>query len=146
MTRRLTERQTQFVNEYLVDSNATRAAKAAGYSPSNAAPEGSRLLKNPLVLGLLKVLETDRTRSSPAAHAKPARAVYQIDGQVVSRTEYFNLTKPTVPEGFVSERELVVKFKLSRARLRELRTHEGLQTFQLGPRWYYSRTEVVPFV
>jgi phage terminase small subunit len=36
----------RFVAEYLVDGNATRAAKAAGYSARGAAQAGERLLRN----------------------------------------------------------------------------------------------------
>ena len=36
----------RFIDEYLVDQNATRAAIAAGYSKKTAASQGSRLLTN----------------------------------------------------------------------------------------------------
>lgn len=42
----MTEKQKQFVNEYLIDCNATRAAIAAGYSEKTAYSQGQRLLKN----------------------------------------------------------------------------------------------------
>jgi len=42
----LTKREAIFVNEYVQDFNATRAAKAAGYSEKTAAQAGSRLLKS----------------------------------------------------------------------------------------------------
>jgi phage terminase small subunit len=42
----LTEKQTRFYQEYLVDSNATQAAKRAGYSERTAYSQGQRLLKN----------------------------------------------------------------------------------------------------
>ena len=42
----LTKKQRLFVKEYLVDSNATRAAIAAGYSKAAASAIGSRLLRN----------------------------------------------------------------------------------------------------
>ena len=41
----MTERQQNFCREYLIDCNATLAAIRAGYSPSGAAVEGSRLLR-----------------------------------------------------------------------------------------------------
>lgn len=40
----MTPRREAFVREYLVDFNATAAAKRAGYSPHTAEQQGSRLL------------------------------------------------------------------------------------------------------
>lgn len=42
----LTPKQAAFVNEYLVDLNATQAAIRAGYSEASAEQQGSRLLSN----------------------------------------------------------------------------------------------------
>jgi phage terminase small subunit len=42
----LTPKQIRFVDEYLVDFNASRASVAAGYSSSGAKVQGSRLLTN----------------------------------------------------------------------------------------------------
>lgn len=43
---KLTEKQKRFVEEYLIDLNATQAAIRAGYSPKTAYSAGQRLLKN----------------------------------------------------------------------------------------------------
>lgn len=42
----LTPRQQRFVDEYLIDLNATQAATRAGYSAKTAASQGERLLRN----------------------------------------------------------------------------------------------------
>ena len=42
----LTDKQARFVEEYLVDLNATQAAIRAGYSARTAQEQGSRLLSN----------------------------------------------------------------------------------------------------
>lgn len=42
----LTDKQAQFVREYLVDLNATQAAIRSGYSEDTANQQGSRLLAN----------------------------------------------------------------------------------------------------
>jgi phage terminase small subunit len=42
----MTPKQTRFVEEYLVDLNATQAAIRAGYSERTAYSQGQRLLKN----------------------------------------------------------------------------------------------------
>ncbi len=43
---KLTPKQARFVEEYLIDLNATQAAIRAGYSPKTAYSIGQRLLKN----------------------------------------------------------------------------------------------------
>lgn len=43
---KLTEKQQRFVDEYLIDLNATQAAIRAGYSVKTADVQGSRLLAN----------------------------------------------------------------------------------------------------
>lgn len=42
----LNERQMRFVDEYMIDLNATQAAIRAGYSVKTAYSQGQRLLKN----------------------------------------------------------------------------------------------------
>lgn len=46
MAKKLTEKQKRFVEEYLIDLNATQAAIRAGYSPKTAYSQGQRMLKN----------------------------------------------------------------------------------------------------
>lgn len=43
----LNPKQQLFVDEYIIDFNATRAAKAAGYSESTAAEMGYENLRKP---------------------------------------------------------------------------------------------------
>ena len=43
---KLTDKQRRFVDEYLIDLNATQAAIRAGYSAKTADQQGSRLLAN----------------------------------------------------------------------------------------------------
>jgi phage terminase small subunit len=46
---KLTAKQQKFVDEYLIDLNATQAAIRAGYSDKTAQEQGSRLLSNVMV-------------------------------------------------------------------------------------------------
>ena len=57
----LTPKQQLFVMEYLVDLNATRAAKAAGYSERTAESQGSRLLSNVKVAAAIQSAMDDRS-------------------------------------------------------------------------------------
>ena len=50
----LNERQRRFVEEYLIDLNATQAAIRAGYSTKTAYSQGQRLLKNVEVQNMVK--------------------------------------------------------------------------------------------
>lgn len=52
--RKLTERQKRFVEEYIVDCNATQAAIRAGYSKDYANGNISQILKNDLVKAALE--------------------------------------------------------------------------------------------
>lgn len=50
MTAHLSKKHRLFVNEYLIDQNATRAYIAAGYSKKGAGPSAHALLKKPKIL------------------------------------------------------------------------------------------------
>lgn len=58
----LTSKQSKFVDEYLIDSNAKRAVIAAGYSGRNIIAEANRLLQKPHVAA-----EIERRRKLPSA-------------------------------------------------------------------------------
>ena len=60
-TQCLTARQTRFVEEYLIDLNATAAAKRAGYSEKSAYSLGQRLLKHPGVAEAVDAAIQERT-------------------------------------------------------------------------------------
>lgn len=54
MPRELTEKQTLFVQEYLVDLNATKAALRAGYSDNSPSEIGSELLRKTSVKAAIR--------------------------------------------------------------------------------------------
>ena len=57
----MTPKQRRFVEEYLVDLNATGAAKRAGYSAKSARTRGYRLLQNPEVAAAVAKAQDKRT-------------------------------------------------------------------------------------
>lgn len=59
--KKLTAKQKAFVNEYLVDLNATQAAIRAGYSKKTAQEQSSRMLSNVMVQEALKELMDKRS-------------------------------------------------------------------------------------
>jgi len=60
---KLTDKQQRFIEEYLVDSNATQAAIRAGYASESAYAEGSRLLRNVKVKAKLQELRQELAES-----------------------------------------------------------------------------------
>ena len=58
----LTAKQQLFVDEYLIDLNATQAAIRAGYSPANADKIGSELLGKTRVSNAIKEAMAERSR------------------------------------------------------------------------------------
>lgn len=58
--KKLTPKQELFVNEYLVDLNATQACIRAGYSEKTAESQASRLLTNVKVQELVSKLQNKR--------------------------------------------------------------------------------------
>lgn len=58
---KLNEKQYRFVQEYIVDYNATQAAKRAGYSEKTAYSNGQRLLKHAEVQAAIKEIQNKAT-------------------------------------------------------------------------------------
>lgn len=58
----LTLKQARFVDEYLVDLNATQAAIRSGYSENTAEQQGSRLLSNAKVAAAVAERQADRVK------------------------------------------------------------------------------------
>lgn len=61
MENKLTERQEQFCNEYLIDLNATQAAIRAGYKEKTAYSAGQRLLKHVEIQKRIQQLKNERS-------------------------------------------------------------------------------------
>lgn len=57
----LTAKQDRFCEEFLVDLNATQAAKRAGYSPRSAASIGEENMKKPQILKRIHRLQINRS-------------------------------------------------------------------------------------
>ena len=58
----MTGKQNRFVEEYLIDLNATQAAIRAGYSPKTANEQGARLLANASIQAAVSKAQAERSR------------------------------------------------------------------------------------
>ena len=75
---KLTAKQQMFVDEYLVDLNATRAAIRAGYSEKTAEFQASRLLKNVKIEKALEIRMKARERRTAITHDKVLEDIERI--------------------------------------------------------------------
>jgi phage terminase small subunit len=83
----LTPKQQRFVEEYLIDANATKAAQRAGYSKATAYAQGQRLLKNVEVAAALKEAMEDRGRRTQVTADKVLAELARIG---FSNVEHFS--------------------------------------------------------
>ena len=92
--KKLSDKQRQFVDEYLIDLNATQAAIRAGYSEKTAYSQGQRLLKNVEVQQAIQNVMTERAKRTEITadrvleqYARMAffdlRTLYKADGSLL---------------------------------------------------------------
>jgi phage terminase small subunit len=62
MAAKLNDKQERFIDEYLVDLNATQAAIRAGYKEKTARQQGSRLLTNADIQARIEELQQERAK------------------------------------------------------------------------------------
>lgn len=131
---RLTDKQKRFVEEYLVDLNATQAAIRAGYSERTAQEQSSRLLSNVMVQEAVQKAVANRSARTEITQDRVLRELAAIG---FSRTtDYVNITK----EGYVKltptdvlsdeQQRAVASIKEGKYGV-ELRLHDKLGALQL---------------
>ena len=75
---RLTPKRKRFVEEYLVDLNATKAAIRAGFSPRTAYSIGSELLTKPEVEAAIMKAQAERSRRTGITADRVANELARI--------------------------------------------------------------------
>lgn len=74
----LTAKQQRFVEEYVVDFNATQAAIRAGYSEKTAYSIGDENLKKPEIAAAIDQLRQEATRSTELTRERVVRGLLDI--------------------------------------------------------------------
>lgn len=100
-TEGLTEKQAEFVRQYLVDLNAKQAAIRAGYSAKTAEQQGSRLLGYAKVLAAIEAAKGERVERTQITQdwvlerlvenverAMQAEPVYDHEGEPTGEYRY----------------------------------------------------------
>ena len=96
MSKKLTPKQQRFVDEYLIDLNATQAAIRAGYSEKTAQQTGSRLLLNVVIQAAIAKAQEKRSERTEISQdyviktivetierCSQAKQVYDKSGELV---------------------------------------------------------------
>lgn len=75
---KLTEKQKRFVEEYLIDLNATQAAIRAGYAEKAANREGSRLLSNVDIQAAIQKAQNKRSERVQISQDDVLRGLLEV--------------------------------------------------------------------
>ena len=74
----MTNKQTRFVEEYLIDLNATQAAIRAGYSPNTAQEIGAENLKKPMIKAAVDAAMAERSTRTGVNQDRVVRELARI--------------------------------------------------------------------
>lgn len=107
----MNQRQTIFINEYIVCGNATQAASKAGYSSKTAYSIGQRLLKNVEIQTLIGTRKTEIIKQTDFSVTHLVNEIRQIaisgSNEYVKLKAYDMLMKHF--GGYVNEMQLIQK-------------------------------------
>jgi phage terminase small subunit len=97
----MTKKQKRFVEEYLIDLNATQAAIRAGYSPDTANEQGSRLLANVSIRTSIEKAMAERSKRTGINQDRILMELAKI--ALLNPEKVVNLNKATIREDALPE-------------------------------------------
>ena len=131
---RLTDKQKRFVEEYLVDLNATQAAIRAGYAETTADVQGPRLLGN---VRVQEEIQTAMSRRSSRTEITQDRVLKELAAIGFSRaTDFVNITQSGVvrltPTASLTDEQKKAIASIKEGKFGvELRLHDKLTALQM---------------
>ncbi len=106
----LTAKQQRFVDEYLIDLNATQAAIRAGYSAKTADQQASRLLTNVKVREYLAQRQTDRAQRTEITQDMVLKELAKIGFSDIRKVVRWGETQVRMVDGEGDEPEDMVPY------------------------------------
>lgn len=94
---KLTAKQKRFIEEYLIDLNATQAAIRAGYSPHSARDIGSENLTKPHIRARVEEALAERSKRTGINADRVVRELARI--AFVNAADLINFETATIAEG-----------------------------------------------
>lgn len=134
---KLTEKQQRFVDEYLIDLNATQAAIRAGYSAKNADKIGSELLGKTRVAEAISEKMADRSKRTGVNQDRVVLELAKI--AFVNAADVIDPESATIKEGATSDdtaaiqsvKVKVIPGKKGEGVEREIRLNDKLKALEL---------------
>ncbi len=133
----MTKKQKRFVEEYLIDLNATQAAIRAGYKPDNAQQMGSENLLKPVISAEIAKAMAERSKRTGINQDRVLRELAKI--ALVNIRDVIDPVTATVlpsaaPEDTAAIQSIKVKESFSEAgqmKEREVRMADKLKALEL---------------
>ena len=122
---RLTEKQARFVAEYLVDMNATEAAKRAGYSEKTAYSIGFENLRKPEIQEAIQAAMAERAKRTEITQDMVIRELAKV--AFSNGTDFARVVSTPAPTTIVDEEGNVQQV------IRPVQRVELIDTDQLSP-------------
>lgn len=106
LSKRLTNKQKRFCEEYLIDLNGTQAAIRAGYSPDTAAVIASENLTKPNIRARIDKAIAERSKRTGVNADRVIQELAKI--AFVNASDFIDLKEGVLREGAVSEDTAVI--------------------------------------
>ena len=116
---KLTNKQKKFIEEYLIDLNATQASIRAGYSPETAKEIGCENLTKPNIKNEIDKAIAERSRRTGINQDRVLREIAKI--AFVNPSDVINFNQATVKEN-ASDDDLAV---ISGVKIKSIPTDDG---------------------
>jgi len=84
----LTPKQAAFIQEYLIDLNATQAAIRAGYSKKTAYQMGAENLRKPQIMAAIKVAQGKRAEKTEVSAAWVLESLVNVANRCMGEEHY----------------------------------------------------------
>lgn len=130
---KLTEKQKRFVEEYLIDLNATQAAIRAGYGARNADQQGHQLLKKTSVADAIAAAKAERSRRTGICADRVLRELARL--AFVDPTDVVDFDTGEVrPDACADDRAVLAGVKIKdteKGTEREVRLTDKLRALEL---------------
>lgn len=133
----MTKKQKRFVEEYLIDLNATQAAIRAGYSPATAQQMGSENLSKPVIKAAIDTAEAERSRRTGINQDRVLREIAKL--AFVNPVDVIDLDAATIRDESTREdtacissiKVKVIPTEDGAITEREIKTYDKLKALEL---------------